>query len=334
MAKWNSLHKERRLIMAYTIIDQGSFTSDATSKKIDLPASADYMEVTNLTQATGTGSVPFKWFWYSNMADGDGMYYYLDGAHGVLVDTTEANGTGFYYRTTRPAPEAAVTGTTITAANPAVCTAAGHPYANGDRVRIYNNTVMKQISGMDFTVSGVAGDDFNLTGLDASGFAGAETGFSVRRLPSLAEVEPEALFITNITQAAQAVVTFGVAHPYVINQNLYFSVHDDFGMVEINGLRGKIVATSTYTVTVDIDSTGFTAFAFPLAGAQPVIYPMAGPDSQKVEYRADTQYGYNIDDVPYHSGQFRPYMLLTGGSSGPAGDTNDEIVWQAYKVER
>lgn len=65
------------------------------------------------------------------------------------------------------------------------------------------------------------------------------------------------LTITGITQAAQAVVT-SPDHGYVVGWTVAFKGVE--GMTEINGMRGQIVAVTTDTYTVNIDSTGFSAF--------------------------------------------------------------------------
>lgn len=64
--------------------------------------------------------------------------------------------------------------------------------------------------------------------------------------------------ITGITQAASAVVTVG-AHAYSVGQSVHFS--GVVGMTQINGRRGTITAFSGTTITVDINSTTFTAYA-------------------------------------------------------------------------
>lgn len=66
--------------------------------------------------------------------------------------------------------------------------------------------------------------------------------------------------ITSITQAAQARVTTSAAHGLAVNDSVHFK--NVAGMVEINGLRGRIVAVPSGTeFDVNIDSTGFTAYA-------------------------------------------------------------------------
>jgi len=64
--------------------------------------------------------------------------------------------------------------------------------------------------------------------------------------------------ITAISQAASAVVTVGAAHGFAVNDKVYLSGIS--GMVEANGLVGTVTATAATTITVNIDSTLFTAY--------------------------------------------------------------------------
>ncbi|MDX2350408.1 MAG: DUF2460 domain-containing protein [Porticoccus sp.] len=65
--------------------------------------------------------------------------------------------------------------------------------------------------------------------------------------------------VTSISQAASAVVGFGTTHSFIVNDTVHLSSVS--GMAEINGLRGTVTATGANDITVDIDSTLFTAFA-------------------------------------------------------------------------
>lgn len=67
---------------------------------------------------------------------------------------------------------AAVDITSITNANPAVVTAPGHTFVNGDKVRIADVSGMTEANNEDettaYTVAGVSGDTFQLSGTDSS----------------------------------------------------------------------------------------------------------------------------------------------------------------------
>lgn len=64
--------------------------------------------------------------------------------------------------------------------------------------------------------------------------------------------------ITNITQAASAVVTVGAAHGFIVGDLVYFIGVN--GMTEINGLTAEVTVAGATTVTVDLDTLEFTAY--------------------------------------------------------------------------
>jgi len=65
--------------------------------------------------------------------------------------------------------------------------------------------------------------------------------------------------IVGITQATSAVVYFGTTHTFAVGESVHFT--GVVGMTQINGLRGLITAIATNTITVAINSTGFTAYS-------------------------------------------------------------------------
>lgn len=329
------------------LIDSGSFTSAGTAKKINLPADCDFMRVINstqlaTTQATGRGCV-FEW--QRGLADGYGWMWTKQNASNAL-DLEQITSGGFTLVQSVPAPEAQVTGTALTAATPAVATANSHGYSVGDRLRVYGTTGMLQIAGMEFTVTAVGGaNNYTLGYLPAAGFAAPATAILSRRLPSTDLVEPGFRYITNVTQAAQAVVTMSVSHPYQIGELLFFRLPNQFGMGELDGKVAKVVAISSAnnTVTIDLDTSGYTAFAFPASGSGPFRFPVCCNAGQQgflnVNYNPNNKangpqyWGYDAD-LAFQSGQFYPYMLLGAGADSPAGSTNDVIYWQAFKADR
>lgn len=64
--------------------------------------------------------------------------------------------------------------------------------------------------------------------------------------------------ITNITNSTQAVVTVN-SHTFSVGQIVQFMVVA--GMTQINGLFGQITAKTTNTITVNINSTSFSAYS-------------------------------------------------------------------------
>lgn len=331
--------------MAFTIVTQGSFTSAGVGVKIPLPSSADYFLTKNLTQlattqATGRG-VMFEWYGNGLVAADNAIEWKKTNSTDALNMVLATSG-GFTYVTTSPTVEAQAANaiTAITAASPAVVSQT-NTYSEGDIIRIYGTTGMLQIAGMDFQISSVSGSGYTLSGLRASGFAAPGTAGFTRRISKNAAVDPEFLYITEITKATSAVVRTSVDPTayYVVGMKVRFSVPSSFGMSQINGLTGTITALSSanYTMTVDIDSSSFTTFAFPASTSSPTaaLFATVAPAGAKTSYDPITgvQTGYNFTLQPFHTGQFTPYMFLAAGAQSPAGSSGDIIVWQAYKME-
>lgn len=312
-----------------TLLQQGQFTSDGNIKEIELPGNADYFVVENLTQAATTQTagrgVKFEWFSSPDFANGSQIRTFKSDGADTLEKTVDTSG-GFSFYGTLPIQEAAVTGTAITAASPAVVTMT-NTFSEGDRVALYGTTGMQQIAGADFTISSVRGSAFTLLGLDASGFAAAATAVIARRIPKRKDALPSTSIVTAITQATQAVVTTSVAHDYVVGQLLHLSVPSSFGMTEADQLTAKVVAVTDYSLTLDLDTTSFTAFAFPASADIPStrLFATVAPAGQKNSY--------DVTNVPFRSGNFVPFISLPAGINSPAGSSGDVIIWQAWKRE-
>lgn len=337
--------------MAFTIVTQGTFTQPATAVNqiIPLPSGVDYFVTTNLTQMATTNAtgrvVRGEWYGGGLFADNDGLRWKkTNSTSAINIDnfSTATASDGFTYVRQFPQPGPAVTGTAITNANPAVVTMT-NTFSEGDVVQLYGTTGMLQIAGMAFTISSVSGSGFTLLGLDASGFAAPATAVIARRISPLMPVEPRFLYVTGITQAAQGVVTVSEKHQYVVGQKVEFSIPGSFGMVQLNNyylnqnLPPVITAVTDYTFTINVNTTGFTAFAFPASTASPTaaLFATVSSAGQSTQFNPITnvQTGYNFQYVPFHTGVFIPYMYIPAGAQSPGGSANDVIVWQAYKME-
>jgi hypothetical protein len=337
--------------MPFTILDGGSFTSTGVGVKIPLPSSADYFRTWNVTQlatASPTAVVGGEWFGSKfgagASAANSGLRWKKSGSSAILIDSfsTSTASDGFTYVTTSPVVEAQAANaiTAITAASPAVVSQT-NTYSEGDFLRIYSTTGMLQVGGMVFQISSVSGSGYTLTGLRAAGFAAAATAGFTRRVSKNAAVDPEFLYITEITKASSAVVRTSVDPTpyYAVGMKVHFSVPSSFGMTQINQLTGTITALSStnYTMTVDIDSTAFTTFAFPASTSSPTaaLFATVSPAGAKTSFDPVTlvQTGYDFQKQPFHTGQFTPYMFLAGGANSPAGANADVINWMSYKLE-
>lgn len=317
---------------------QGSFTSDGLQHTINLPSDVDFMEVENqtriITPQAGTG-VKFRWM--RGFATGAAIQEATDGA-GVLTISGLSSGGFTLVNTTDPqTPGAQLSGTAISnAAIPIASSAATTGVSNGSIVELYNVAGGKQFEGMQFTVDTVvANTSFRLAYAPQ---IVAATTFNYRVIPGQAQYYPRRLFVTKITQATSAVVTFSVTHNLTVGQRIVFGVIPSmYGMTQMSGLRGLITAidTTNNTVTVNIDSSGFTAFAFPVtavaatAHTQPSVTPFGDGPSSVTNPLANQ----SVLDGATRNVAVRG-MLLSGGANGPAGQSSDVIYWRAWKAEQ
>jgi hypothetical protein len=318
---------------------QGRFVSDETATFIPLPTDVDSIEVYNETLLYGAGAgTGAQFYWQRGMANGRGLIYTKTVATNALVPAQIAAGAGFYLTDTSvqvPGPLLATTG--ITAATPPVITAVAgttSQFNTGDIIRVINTPGALQFGGIDFTVGTIiAGASIELPYGPTIAATGAVAG-SVRRIPYDPIFYPRRRIITNITQAAQAVVTLSVTHGYLVGQKILFVIPTvtalAYGMTELNGVEATIVAvnTVTNTITVDVDTTGMTAFAWPLT-ADPTFTP-----AQVIPVGENTAtaiaLGVNpFNDATFNTAQFG--ITLMAGANSPAGVITNVIYWRAYK---
>jgi hypothetical protein len=312
--------------MAEQLIASGSFTSDGAAHNIALRSDFNVFRVWNRTQSatTQTTGRGCKFEWQRGQADGEAFMFTKQNSVNAL--DLELITTGGFTRVDQSSQvlgaAQATSGTDVTQADPAVVTVTAHGYSNGDRVRIYGTTGMLEIAGYDFTIAAVAANNFTLAYLDSSGFASVATAGFVRKVPNNPIYSPQANRITAATAANPMVVTLAVDHGMAVGEKIRLKVSADYGMIEANDLIGEVTAVSTAnnTVTLDIDASGFTTFAFPIsavaaAGVTPAHIVPVGDASSTLAGAMD-----NTAQI---------VMELGAGPDGPAGSTSDVIYWEA-----
>jgi hypothetical protein len=320
----------------------GTFTSSGSPEVIQLRQDLDWMWVKNRTVSYAAGAnTGAEFYWQRGMTQGRGTLHVKTAATNALqVGQIAANAGFFLIDSSVTAPGASVALTGITNGNPPVVnTANTGGLVNGDIVRIFNTVGAVQLGGIDFTIGTViANTSFELANMAQIVNANPGAG-TYRRIPFDPIFYPRRRFITKISQAAQAIVTLSVTHGYTVGQEIRFIVPvvtaARFGMSELNGLVGTIVAVGaadadgvTNTVTVNIDTTGFTAFAFPLTadpGFTPAqIVPVGENTAQALSSGVDL-----LGDAVFNTAFIG--MRLINGTSSPAGVANDVIDWVAGK---
>lgn len=328
--------------VVFTGTNQGRFTSTGTPAIIQLRSDLDWMLVINETVAYAAGgSTGAQFYWQRGMTQGRGVIYTKTAVTNALTIGQIAANAGFYLVDSSvnvPGPSLALTGITG-ATPPVVLTSSTSSLNNGDIVRIFSTVGALQLQGLDFTIGSLsAGVSFELEYMAAIAAASPGAG-TFRRIPYNPIYYPRNRYITKVSQATQAIVTLSVTHGYTVGQVVRFVVPTvtsvAYGMTELDGLQATIVAVgaadadgATNTITVDIDTTGFTAFAFPLTtapGFTPAqIVPVGENTAQALTSNVNI-----LGDATVNQAYIG--IQLQAGTGSPAGVAENVIYWVAGK---
>ena len=259
---------------------RGSFTTSATAgtpQRIAVPSGVDYIKWINTSRyGTAINSAT------ANLRYVRGEYYANMAAGSCLIDRQDQSAT----ETTLEAAQITSNGITliddgdpasfaaVATANPAFnqadgatfTTGSAHGLAVGDVVRVYGLTGALQYAGLLLSVVTVPSTTTFTCRLNTTGITQATAGF-VKKIASGRLFYPQNRQIAAITVGTTTVIRLTVQHYYEVGDKVSFRIPDAYGMVELDGLVGEVTAVNaalaTNTITVDIDSSAFTAFAFP-----------------------------------------------------------------------
>lgn len=314
----------------------GTFTSDGTTKNISLPSGYDDFRMINITDiGSSAASTPVMRAEGTSAMSAGSAYYNLKtngAATNALEISTTTGGFSFVSDSSGTAIGAALNIATgiSQAATAVVTTNVTTNLNNGDIVRVYGTTGMLQIAGMDFTIGALnAGVSYTLAYLNSSAFGAPATAGTARKVAFDSRFYPRNRYITSISQAASAVIVMSVTHGFTVGQEVRLVVPAVFGMVEMNNLLGVITAinTTTNSITVNIDSTAFTAFAFPTSAiaALGITFAQVVPVGEAAINSVSQPYGNLLDDATRN-------VSFTGVQIGTTVQTTGKLYqWFARK---
>lgn len=308
---------------------ESSFISTGGVFTLPIRFSPTYFRMLNQTNQNSTANpgVVKKAEWFASLAPASA--FIVKNSDGTATDQSSlitSNGITLIDTSVSTPGALNSTITAISTANPAVVSLTSTTgISSGAIVSMYDTTGMQQIGGWDFTVGTVvANTSFQLAYLNSAAFSAAGTGGSLRVRPYNPYYYPRNRLITSITQATSAVVQMSVTHGFTPGQLVRILVPDAFGMSQINGQLGTVTAinTTTNTITINIDSSGYSAFAFPtsataLAG---VTFPQVVP----VGEAATAPFQNLLDDATTNQS-----VIALQLGSGVVGAPGDVISWIA-----
>lgn len=327
--------------MDNTIIQQGRFTADGNSKILQVRSDIDWMRIYNYTVAgsSQTTAVGVEYYWQRGMSADTGIEYKKSNAANAANLTAALSSGGFTLLDSSASPVGGATAITgaSNVVRPIISTASTSGLASGDIVRLSSVTGAEGLDGIDFTIDTIVSNtSFRLAGAMANVQGAAGTAGYWRKIKFNPIYYPSYRYILNITQASSAVVTLSVPSNYKVGDKIRFSIPSSiYGMTEIDGLLGTVTAVdnavATQSVTVDIDSSGFTAFAFPTAAqstanvlGKAMVVPVGMDTAHALSSSVDI-----LGDATYNQAYLG--MLLAAGTDSPAGSVSDVIYWVAGK---
>lgn len=273
-------------------IAEGTITvaTGGVAQTLKLPYMPVSFEMWNKTK-WGTASQLIKAIGFAE--DPAGTAYLESNSAGTVETPSIITANGFsFIQAGSPAygPVIALASTFVTQASAAlVTTASPHGYAVGDVVLIYGTTAMLQIAGVPYTVQTVGSSTTFTIDVNSSGFSSAATAGFVKKIlyPNL--YLPGNRFITAITSSGvNTVVTTSVNHNMVVGQEIAFTIPPQWGMTQLDQAaiaaanpqtKIYIISVTANTLTCNINSSAFTAFAYPTSAiaALGLTFPQVTP---------------------------------------------------------
>ena len=321
-----------------TIIQQGFFTSTGSAVNIALRSGVDWMRVYNTTVAAAnqTTAIGVEFYWQLGFPAGAQWEYLKSNAASAANLSQYLTSGGFTYIDTSVNYYGLVNATVTavsTASTPVVTNSGTNGLAAGTIVRLLNVAGAPELGGVDFTVgyNTLSSSTFSLDYMSQLSVAGTTGSWMAVNFDPL--YYPRRRFITKITQAAQAVVTLSVTHGYQVGQVVRMVVPAAFGMTQMNGLQATIVAINTTTttgntITLNVNSSAFSAFSYPAAAAVPFtsaqVVPMGEDTADALSQNVNI-----LSDATINTGFIG--MNLAAGANSPAGQNGNVMYWVAGK---
>lgn len=212
-------------------------------------------------------------------------------------------------------------------------TGTAHGFVVGDNVRVYNLTSAPQFGGLNMTVTAVGSTTQFTTLLNSTG-ASTSTGNVYKvgnvNLPSRALYYPENKVIAAISLANPMVITTLVQQNYQIGDVVTFNIPSAFGTSQLNPINGlpfqatvsavnNTVGTQTVTFA-NVDSSAFTAFAWPASTSFPFSLPIMIPQG---EGNLNALNGITPSPLPFGNQDILGFARQNQGQNGILIGTGD-----------
>ena len=235
-----------------------------------------------------------------------------------------------------------VTGGALSKASPAQLTSTAHGLQTGDQIMITGpftaTTAMNQLGGVIFTVTVTGANTVTIPiNTNVANFT-ATTVTTWKKVIQPPYFYPRSTVITGITAANPMVITTATAHRQTVGPKINLLLPAIMGMTQANTLVAQITAVSTTTITLDIDSSAFTAFGWPATTSVPFnvarIVPIgSGPSAVSTPpYWYDDTLLDATANISFQGFSVGTNILATASSTVLGVTAGDTISWTAWRA--
>lgn len=351
-------------MLPFSFIGTGTYVNAASAlpTTVALSAKPDLFCVTDITDwgAASTAVAAMQsWIFPNTMAAGSyrglGMISAAAGSNYIYGTTGTTNGFTFVDSANPPTFASLSITSTINHTTWVVGMTNTGSIQVGDYVRIINPTGMLQAGGIVAQVTAVSANTSITLGYIATAvsagvsFTADATGGSILKFYR-GKYYPKKLQVMYISQATQAKVYFAEKNDFTPGEFVDFNIPSQYGMTQMSFLTRKssglilnparvLVSTNSATessITLDYDTTGFTAFVYPTSAASvgaaspPFCFP-AGSGVVPLNGSATVPQsppGTNLQDAFDNLNQY--YMYI---GSSVVGADSATMQWEAYKAD-
>lgn len=314
-----------------TILQQGSFTSDGKSKELDIRSDVDFMNIYNYTVAGAdqTTAIGVEYYWQKGMPVDEGIEYKKSSAANAANMTQALASGGFTLLDTSDQTPGPLVETITAISNdaiPVVTNTGVNGLSAGDVIRLIDVTGAQQLGGIDFTVGNDTLSDTTFS-LDPMTQIIAGTTGSWRKINFDPQFYPSRRTITRIEKGTNTTIRTSVAHGLTVGQSIKLEIPGIYGMQEINGLTADILTVfdAINDIVVNIDSSGFSSFVFPLTADIPFSRAEVIPIGNSTLLSSANSLADATNNISLIG------MKLAAGVDSPAGSDDDIIYWVAGK---
>lgn len=320
-----------------------TFQTSGTKQRINIPGIVKEVKMLNLSTLTGN-TTSYEFLWMNGIDFGNAIETKKDGASGNAL-SSQLGARPLWVRTLRGEMRSALFNYNIYSAakQPVITTPVGivRDLIDGDVVRLSSQNNATALCGIDFEIDKVnnSANTFRIAEPLSQSVGAAAGPGKYERVYVNSWFYPSDRYIVNITRGKTTNLHLSVGCKYKKGQELKVYTSNRNKMLEINGKTGTVldISSDKRTVSLDIDSSGFMQFEFPVDNA-PVSYtpayvvPAGTDTAESIKTHTDPSSGATRATLTRDNVPISEITFEVGANKKPGGTAGDKILLKATSV--